>query len=80
MNARTKLIIMADHATLAVVEKQGGGNEGLIHAMRIPRAELHRLAAQVATLQAGQLAVFYGDGGGNEPGELPLQTSTPNHT
>ena len=76
MSTRTKLFLSSDHATVALVENQGGGRESLISSVRFPRAEFLRLAAQAVAAQAGACSVFYGDGAATNPAELPLQPAT----
>lgn len=77
MNLRSKLIIFPEHVILAVVADGSGAKDELISATRIPRADWQRLIGQAATLSAGAPGVFYGDGAGPTPGELPLQPATP---
>lgn len=72
MKTRSKAFLTPDHATLALVEDQGGGKEALITSIRIPRAEFLRIASIAVATQAGATPVIYGDGGGTKPDELPL--------
>lgn len=68
---RSKLIVTTDHMTFTVIEGTGR-NEEIIASVRIPRAEAERLYRAALKLSAGQGGIFYGDGAGAQPDELPL--------